>query len=79
MDTETEAFLCFNSFLELALGLEADYAAPWIPCVSILVFLELALGAKARASAKLSRMCFNPCFLGTCPRRRDGGPETPPT
>ena len=36
--------------------------------VSILVFLELALGPISWNSALSASVCFNPCFLGTCPR-----------
>ena len=36
--------------------------------VSILVFLELALGSGPNTSEYPSFSSFNPCFLGTCPR-----------
>ena len=35
--------------------------------VSILVFLELALGPRLSSMTSPHRMSFNPCFLGTCP------------
>ncbi len=36
--------------------------------VSILVFVELALGHSGTTVAELRPLCFNPCFRGTCPR-----------
>ena len=36
--------------------------------VSILVFLELALGRLRILLLMWQHKCFNPCFLGTCPR-----------
>ncbi len=39
-----------------------------IGIVSILVFLELALGLRPSSMRCLIRPSFNPCFLGTCPR-----------
>ena|GEM_PF-1018554 len=61
-------------FLELALG---QYQPGRPPCrvrrVSILVFLELALGRRTPGCLANSTSCFNPCFLGTCPRTRNPG------
>ena len=42
-----------------------------LPCagpVSILVFLELALGCHMTDRSQVADEGFNPCFLGTCPR-----------
>ncbi len=36
--------------------------------VSILVFVELALGHRSPPCLFLLLQCFNPCFRGTCPR-----------
>ncbi len=36
--------------------------------VSILVFLELALGSSLSPDLIANTASFNPCFLGTCPR-----------
>jgi len=57
-------------FLELALGSLRAMVARRIEHVSILVFLELALGFLYDLMEKLDPECFNPCFLGTCPRIR---------
>ena len=38
--------------------------------VSILVFVELALGHAAVGVPSVEDICFNPCFCGTCPRTR---------
>ena len=55
-------------FLELALGrFCAGYWLHIVP-VSILVFLELALGPMSWWRNAKTRLSFNPCFLGTCPR-----------
>ena len=35
-------------------------------CVSILVFVELALECHIRPNTGCRRLCFNPCFRGTC-------------
>ena len=45
--------------------------APYRLCrahVSILVFLELALGPSRGKHMNKTTYSFNPCFLGTCPR-----------
>ena len=56
-------------FLELALGCQSSWVH-WgsVLGVSILVFLELALGSEIKLLPTRLLQCFNPCFLGTCPR-----------
>jgi len=41
------------------------------PCVSILVFLELAFGLFRCMSLFRTQLCFNPCFFGTRLRTRN--------
>ncbi len=57
-------------FLELALEEKFRRRTTIIIFVSILVFLELALEAIPPLSYSRTSGCFNPCFLGTCPRSR---------
>ena len=40
--------------------------------VSILVFVELALGRSAPSIRSIGTRRFNPCFRGTCPRTSNG-------
>ncbi len=58
--------------MELALGRPGECFQSLRSRVSILVFVELALGlAEATALGGLLE-CFNPCFRGTCPRTLTG-------
>jgi len=41
--------------------------------------LELALGCHRRADRNSTSRCFNPCFLGTCPRMQRRQDERRPT
>ena len=67
-------FLLFQSLFSW--NLPSDFALHHagqvsISPVSILVFLELALGPFVIVSICRQTACFNPCFLGTCPRTPD--------
>jgi len=68
--------------LELALGHPAGRSIDHRESsVSILVFLELALGLCEPRPKSPGRKGFNPCFLGTCPRTKmdqvlDGVPDS---
>ncbi len=52
--------------------LKAFQMCPGICWVSILVFVELALGLPVKCCQTGIRIRFNPCFRGTCPRTLDG-------
>ncbi len=49
--------------------LAAETLVP-VSAVSILVFVELALGLVRMMVSTSLTLCFNPCFRGTCPRTR---------
>jgi len=71
----TEKGMCLFQSL-FSWNLPSDLLAFFAPRaqsrVSILVFLELALGSGRESVLIGYCRCFNPCFLGTCPRIRPG-------
>ena len=58
--------------MELALGVSGSCKDFARSVVSILVFVELALGVLRRYPSLRRSSSFNPCFCGTRPRRREG-------
>ena len=64
MESWFQSLFLWNSPSEVG-GHGAKTRKPW---VSILVFVELALGAIEPVHCTLLSTCFNPCFCGTRPR-----------